>query len=80
MFLEDGRLWIVGAGEDVTAFTRDGIENLREIISIARPEARSESHGKRVAHRMDTEHPAHRIDELLPWHWKTQNAPIKQAA
>jgi hypothetical protein len=25
-------------------------------------------------------HPAHRIDELLPWHWKTQNATLKQAA
>jgi transposase len=25
-------------------------------------------------------HPAHRIDELLPWNWKIQNAAIKQAA
>jgi transposase len=25
-------------------------------------------------------HPAHRIDELLPWNWKTQNTAIKQAA
>lgn len=25
-------------------------------------------------------HPAHRIDELLPWHWKTQNTTLKQAA
>jgi hypothetical protein len=30
MFPEDGRLWIYGVGEDgVTAFTEDGIENLR---------------------------------------------------
>ena len=33
MFPEDGRLWIYGVGEDgVTAFTEDGIENLRQII------------------------------------------------
>jgi transposase len=25
-------------------------------------------------------HPAHRIDELLPWNWKTQNAAIRLAA
>jgi hypothetical protein len=25
------------------------------------------------------EHPAHRIDDLLPWNWN-QNAAIKQAA
>jgi hypothetical protein len=25
-------------------------------------------------------HPAHRIDDLLPWNWKTQNAALKQAA
>ena len=33
MFPEDGRLWVYGLGEDdVTAFTEDGIENLRQII------------------------------------------------
>jgi hypothetical protein len=30
---EDGRLWVYGVGEDgLPAFTRDGIENLRQII------------------------------------------------
>ena len=30
---EDGRLWVYGVGEDGgTAFTEDGIENLRQII------------------------------------------------
>jgi hypothetical protein len=30
---EDGRLWVYGVGEDgPPAFTRDGIENLRQII------------------------------------------------
>jgi len=33
MFPEDGRLWIYGLGEGgVTAFTENGIENLRQII------------------------------------------------
>ena len=37
MFPEDGCLWIHGVGEDgVPAFTRDGIENLRQIIADAR--------------------------------------------
>src|SRR5216684_292470 len=26
------------------------------------------------------EHPAHRIDELLPWHWRPRSAPRSQAA
>ena len=31
---EDGSLWVYGVGEDgVPAFTRDGIENLRQIIA-----------------------------------------------
>ena len=34
MFPEDGCLWVYGVGEDgVTAFTKDGIENLRQIIA-----------------------------------------------
>ena len=37
MFSEDGCLWVHGVGEDgVPAFTRDGIENLRQIIADAR--------------------------------------------
>jgi len=36
MFPEDGCLWVHGVGEDgVPAFTRDGIENLRQIIADA---------------------------------------------
>ncbi|MGY4508952.1 hypothetical protein [Bradyrhizobium sp. USDA 3650] len=31
----DGQLWVVGVGEDgVMAFTDDGIENLKELITI----------------------------------------------
>ena len=34
---EDGSLWVYGVGEDgVPAFTRDGIDNLREIIAEER--------------------------------------------
>ena len=34
MFPEDDYLWVHGVGEDgVPAFTRDGIENLRQIIA-----------------------------------------------
>ena len=37
MFPEDGCLWVYGVGEDgVPAFTRDGIENLRQIIADER--------------------------------------------
>ena len=35
MDTEDGQLWVVGVGEDgVMAFTDDGIENLKELITI----------------------------------------------
>ena len=37
MVPEDGCLWVYGVGEDgVPAFTRDGIENLRQIIADER--------------------------------------------
>ena len=37
MFPEDGCLWVHGVGEDgVPAFTRDGIENLRQIVADER--------------------------------------------
>ena len=37
MFLEDGRLWVYGVGEDgVPAFTEYGIECLRQIIANQR--------------------------------------------
>ena len=37
MFPEDGCLWVYGVGEDgVPAFTKDGIENLRQIIADER--------------------------------------------
>src|SRR6516165_8254187 len=42
MFPEDGCLWVYGFGEDgVTAFTEDGIENLRQIISDERAAGRT---------------------------------------
>jgi hypothetical protein len=35
MDTEDGELWVVGVGEEgVMAFTDDGIENLKELITI----------------------------------------------
>ena len=41
MFPEDGCLWVHGVGEDgVPAFTRDGIENLRQIIADERADGR----------------------------------------
>ena len=37
MFPEDGCLWVYGVGEDgVPAFTRNGVENLRQIIADER--------------------------------------------
>jgi hypothetical protein len=37
MFPEDGCLWVYGVGEDgVPAFTKDGIEDLRQIIADQR--------------------------------------------
>ena len=42
MFPEDGCLWAYGVGEDgVPAFTRDGIENLRQIIADERAAGRA---------------------------------------
>ena len=39
---EDGRLWVYGVGEDgVPAFTKDGIENLRQIIADQRAAGRA---------------------------------------
>ena len=41
MFPEDGCLWVYGVGADgVPAFTRDGIENLRQIIADERAAGR----------------------------------------
>ena len=45
MFPEDGCLWVYGVGEDgVPAFTRDGINNLRQIIA----DERAAGHGPPV--------------------------------
>ena len=42
MFPEDGCLWVYGVGEDgVPAFTKDGIENLRQIIRDQREAGRA---------------------------------------
>jgi hypothetical protein len=42
MFPEHGRLWVYGVGEDgVTAFTEEGIENLRQIIIDERAAGRA---------------------------------------
>jgi hypothetical protein len=39
---EDGCLWVYGVGEDsVVAFTRDGIDNLRQIIADERAAGRA---------------------------------------
>jgi hypothetical protein len=60
MFPEDGCLWGHGVGEDgVPAFTKDGIENLRQIITDARaagrgPQASRQSNPPCGAHRMLT--------------------------
>jgi hypothetical protein len=37
---EDGCLWVYGVGDDgVVAFTRDGIDNLRQIIAAEKADA-----------------------------------------
>ena len=42
MLPEDGCLWVYGLGEDgVPAFTKDGIENLRQIIAEERAAGRA---------------------------------------
>ena len=42
MFPEDGCLWVYGVGDDgVPAFTKDGIENLRQIIADERAAGRA---------------------------------------
>jgi hypothetical protein len=42
MFPEDGRLWVYGVGDDgATAFTEEGIENLRQIIIDERAAGRA---------------------------------------
>ena len=52
MFPEDRCLWVYGVGEDgVPAFTKDGIENLRQIIADNEPPA---------AHRLRSNPPSSR--------------------
>ncbi len=42
MFPEDGCLWVYGVGKDgVPAFTKDGIDNLRQIIADQRAAGRA---------------------------------------
>ena len=42
MFPEDGCLWVYGIGEDgIPAFTKDGIDNLRQIIADERSAGRA---------------------------------------
>jgi hypothetical protein len=42
MFPEDGRLHVYGVGEDgITAFTKDGIENLKQTIADMRADGRA---------------------------------------
>ena len=42
LFPEDGCLWVYGVGEDgVPAFTKDGIENLRQTITDLRAPGRA---------------------------------------
>src|SRR5215218_3394337 len=51
MFPEDGCLWVHGVGEDgVPAFTRDGIENLRQIIANERVAGRGARQAAEIAH------------------------------
>jgi len=43
IFPEDGCLWVYGVGEDgVPAFTKDGIENLRQIVAEQRAAGREQ--------------------------------------
>jgi hypothetical protein len=48
MFPEDGCLWVYGVGEDgVPAFTKDGIESLRQIVAEQRAAGRQPPQVKR---------------------------------
>jgi hypothetical protein len=47
IFPEDGCLWVYGVGEDgVPAFTKHGIENLRQIIADQRAAGRAPPHNQ----------------------------------